>query len=283
MAPRFVQFCVAMLLAVLSTNNYMHGAAGREVPHFEVDVIFPRNETYLSDDTFPIAVAIRNLTAVRLLGDFEIIWGIMPYSHGYVPGGITYDLGNFTDSDPLEDNNSDTVILIDNTNATDWITRKQVHESYMLQLYLHWPEHESRCGFDAGIFKEPLMFSVEVLRRWKGPCYNESEAGVEPNAMEAPECPVLSGVASIRPNTTDPSCPTVDKNPSIEGDPCALVVDEAKKSSIASQAASLATPPSSATPTPTSRESENAARSVGSSARTALAAGFALGSLALGS
>lgn len=98
------------------------GVAAQEVPHFEIDVIFPRNETYLPADTFPIAIAIQNLTAVRTLGEFEVAWDIMPFVNGLTPGDVTYDMADF---EMLEDGGDGTSIFVANSNVTGWIEKKK--------------------------------------------------------------------------------------------------------------------------------------------------------------
>src|SRR5690606_5751038 len=106
-------------------------AAAQEPPHFEVDVIFPLNQTYTASDIFPIALAIQNLTAVRTLGNFSLWWDFMPYSKGRIPGGIYYDQGYFDLGDLKEDD--ETYIAVANSNVTDWIHLKDRGEKYALQ------------------------------------------------------------------------------------------------------------------------------------------------------
>jgi hypothetical protein len=38
------------------------------VQHLEVDIVFPRNETYKAADAFPIVFAVQNLTVLTSLG-----------------------------------------------------------------------------------------------------------------------------------------------------------------------------------------------------------------------
>ncbi|CAH0053744.1 unnamed protein product, partial [Clonostachys solani] len=88
---------------------------------FEIDVIYPRNETYNATETFPVVVAIQRPLVASRLGKFNFGAYIMPYSNWQTPGGIDvgntdkwvrpYDAANFTD-DPF--------FLIEVTDATRW-------------------------------------------------------------------------------------------------------------------------------------------------------------------
>lgn len=275
MPPRFLQLGAAVLLAALSTGS--HGAAAQEPPLLEVDVIFPRNETYKPSDTFPIALAIQNMTAVRSLGNFSFAWDVMPYSEGRIPSGLYYDDGQFALPGPGDDN--DTFIFVANSNVSAWIDRKHdLGDRFALQWHLVWLDLEERCGH-RHVFGH-ILFGVEAPWESKpgvgdGP---DVANGVAPDVMDVPECPMLGSVVEIRPNATEPSCPSVvDEDTGREGTPCAVKVDKAVKSSIASQAASLATPPPTPTPTPT--PTKNAARGVSPPVQTALAAACVLGCL----
>jgi hypothetical protein len=52
------------------------------VQHREVDIVFPRNETYKAADAFPIVFAVQNLTALTSLGKYRLAWGITSFTDG---------------------------------------------------------------------------------------------------------------------------------------------------------------------------------------------------------
>lgn len=234
----------------MATLLLASGAAAQEVPHFELDVIFPRNETYLPAETFPIAVAIQNLTALRTLGDFEVAWDIMPYANGLVPGGITYDMGVF---EMLEDGGDGTSIFVGNSNVTGWIDEKrQRGEQYGLNWHVVWRRLKERCGIENTNVFGHIIFDVQT--EWERRETREKvELGLTPDVKEAPECPVFGTVVEIRPPVGNSSCETVvDGDTGREGEPCAVRVDRELASSIESWAASIAT----STPSPTSLDSD---------------------------
>ncbi|CAH0023768.1 unnamed protein product [Clonostachys rhizophaga] len=88
---------------------------------FEIDVIYPRNETYKATDTFPVVVAIQRPLVASQVG-----------TRGDNPGGIDvgdtmswirpYNATIFTD-DPF--------FVIENTDATRWKKGECGHENYV--------------------------------------------------------------------------------------------------------------------------------------------------------
>ncbi|KAM0421365.1 hypothetical protein ACHAPT_010900 [Fusarium lateritium] len=215
---------------------------------FEIDVIFPRNETYRPADIFPISLAIQNYTALRAAGDdFSFSWHIMPWSGGVIPGGITFDEGDFETKHQPKDN--DTAIFVANTNITEWLHETDFDDQFRLQWHLEWNSTDD-CDPEESVVFGGIMFSLET----------ESEAsrspdgkgiGKKPNVLDVPECPVLGSVVLLR-NTTDICSRVLDmENNTAEGTPCAVTVDKALASSISSQAASSATSAFLATAAPT--------------------------------
>jgi len=47
--------------------------------HIEVDIVFPRNETYKPADVFPIVLAVQNITTLRAMGQVTGSWDIMRF------------------------------------------------------------------------------------------------------------------------------------------------------------------------------------------------------------
>jgi hypothetical protein len=253
MVPLFLRFGAAGAVLLVAASS--PGAVAQQtVPHFELDMIFPRNETYTPSDIFPIAFALQNLTAVRSLGAVNISWDIMPFAQGWIPGGLVYDQGQFAVLPPeVTDANNDTFIFVANSNVTAWIHKKNRGDRFAVNWHVNWPEYQLRCGNVGTDVFGHILFGVEgAWEREDGGStgWDDAGQGVAPDVMALPECPVLGAVVEIRPNATNSSCPVViDENTGREADPCRVVVDEAVASSIASQAASLATPPPATTTT----------------------------------
>lgn len=131
------------------------------LPRFEIDVVFPRNETYnaSASEAFPIAFVVQNFTEIGILGNFTILWDIMPFSYGRVPGGIDYDAGTFTlPADPGEG----PVVLVDSTNVTKWIRRKDRDERFMLWWHVHWNSLRNCSNYGPHTVFNGIMFDVET-------------------------------------------------------------------------------------------------------------------------
>jgi hypothetical protein len=258
-----------------------------EVHTFEVDNVFPRNETYNLVDVFPIVFALQNMTAMASIGQFEFSWGIMPFGAGSSPGGIVPDRDQFTLSGSrlLPPNNTapsdGTTYLVDYTNPTEWVhIANDADARFMLQWYVRWPgplcPHRQPSAL-AGLPTEgSVMFNMrrtqgdDVL--WRG--------GPTHDALVTPDqCPTLGSVVEIA--TVPGGCPVVQKRLERPGNPCGARPDAAAVSSIMSQVSSMAAP----TPTPTTAPpSSTSSAGVGPACavQTALAAAACfLGGLAL--
>lgn len=214
---------------------------------FEIDVIFPRNETYRPAGVFPISLAVQRYTSLRAAGNFSLSWHIMPYSYGRIPGGITWDEGDFETNISPDDN--DTVIFVANTNVTEWIHQKDHDDRFRLQWHLEW-DFRNECDSKGSYVFGGIMFSIET--EWEAKKSPGGEGiGKRPDVLDVPECPVLGSVVLLQ-NTTDICSWVVDMgNNTADGTPCAVTVDEVLASSISSQAASSATSAFLATASPT--------------------------------
>lgn len=258
-------------------------AVVQETKHLEIDVIFPRNETYKPTADFPIALAIQNATAIGVLGNYTLSWVITPYTQGLIPTGQAYGDGKFV----VPDEASGPVILVGTSNVTAWIRRKMRGDRYMLRWSVVWDGLVERCGYNTSIITGGLMFGIEADWESEPGAYGAEDAGKgkAPDIMQVPECPVVGAVVDITPSatTSSTSCPTVVGNTGRQGNPCAVKVDRAVASSISSQVASLAKPTPTSTRTWVATQKSTAAAEVGRPVQTALAAACLLSSLMLAS
>ncbi|KAL2678882.1 hypothetical protein Neosp_009634 [[Neocosmospora] mangrovei] len=240
--PFTAAFAVSLLALIPLCASAAWNSDSATAP-FEIDVIFPRNETYTPAGVFPISLAVQNYTALRVAGNFSLSWHIMPYSYGWIPGGITWDEGDFGTNKSPDDN--DTVVFVANTNITEWIHQKDREDRFRLQWHLEW-DFRDECDYNESYVFGGIMFSIKTeWEAMKAP----GGKGIEkiPNVLDVPECPVLGSV-----NTTDVCSRVLDMgNNTVQGTPCAVTVDKALASSILSQAASSATSAFLATAPPT--------------------------------
>ena len=239
--------------------------AARGATYIEVDIVHPRNTTYIAAEVFPIAFKIQNLPWIRSpRSELNIFWDIMPYGNGLIPGGIYFDSGTVRVSN---DTNSESSYLIATTNVTKWIGRASREDRYMLQWYLSFDS----C--DKDLASGDLMFNV--VTEAEAITY---EPGEVHKVMDVPPCPEFAALIAIRNDTTESQCPLGEVDQDTEGNPCYAEASRDTYSSILSQASSLAAPTSTtASATSTSSAGVGPARTV----QTALAAACLLGGLAL--
>ncbi|KAL2270264.1 hypothetical protein VTJ83DRAFT_2448 [Remersonia thermophila] len=286
---------------------------------FEIDIVFPRNnQTYKMADVFPIVFAIQNVSALRSMApNITIHWGFHPnWPRGYY--GNLVDEGKFSLSDLAEldgDEDSSTgqpLLLVAATNATSWIHRIE-EPGHRIDLQWAVRAWNTSCDDDASTIWGGY-YRFLVARAW-GDHHPDAHRGpildpvVTPTASTTPApgaddgnietCPDPVGVYQVGRNATDPACgiatqlfglPSWHDGPIIDAakvaQPCNVKIDEAKASSIMSQASALVT----AAASPTSEDwstwtpsSTGAAPTVGpaSPVQTAFAAAVVLGGLML--
>jgi len=269
-----------LTLALALSLAFKASAQSAITPHYEVDIIFPRNETYLPSSTFPIAIAVQNLSVAAAIGNLTIEWGIEPWDGGNIPGMINYGAGDFGIPPDAASKPAPYTILVDHDNVTEWVQKKSRGERYLFYWALTSYEFQRKCNGSDTLYRTTgsVMFSVE----------GDWEAGAKPNSgwvdggkgkpadiMQVPECPDFSRSVEIRPNGTVSACPRMvdlgTKNP------CAVKVDKAAASSIVSRVSVLAAP----TPTSTRVTSTPNAAATRYPLQTALAAACLLCGLVL--
>ncbi len=81
---------LSFLLASACLAVTAKGKAVDKSPVFlEVDLIYPRNETYLDGYAIPIGLAVKNVSSLSNMGNHTLLWTIMPWTDdGNVPGGL---------------------------------------------------------------------------------------------------------------------------------------------------------------------------------------------------
>ncbi|KAK3301072.1 uncharacterized protein B0H64DRAFT_471050 [Chaetomium fimeti] len=231
----------------------------------EIDIVHPRNATYIAAEVFPIAFRMQNfiwLSDADLDG-LSIFWGIMPYGNdGHTPGGIHYDSGTIRAA-------NDSSILVATTNVTEWIGRSQRNDRYMLQ----WSLSHDSCGKKRRLTRGNLMFDIATEQ--EAITYEPGELHM---VMDVPACPEFAVAIEYGIDATESQCLFGKVVENTEGNPCLRELNRNVYSSILSHASSLAAPTSTTSATSTSSSAGvGPARTV----QTALAAACLLGGLAL--
>ncbi|KAK3309280.1 uncharacterized protein B0T15DRAFT_136040 [Chaetomium strumarium] len=266
---------------------------------FEVDIVFPHNETYKPADTMPIVLAIQNASAATSIGSFSIFWRIAQLQGGQLnsASSSTVDFGNFEVFS--NETSADTpLFLAAFTNVTDWIRYGRpippateytpaVDDRYMLQWSIVWTSLFGTCTkFESLVSADlpadgALTFNIQTVwgqegTGWQGDIHDVQEA--------IPECPEFGALVQIGPppNATKPACPGFEILESRQGNPCAVKVDQPAASSISSRvSSSVSSYMSKYHPTPTTTaavESSTSKAGVGPArtVQTALAAACVL-------
>jgi hypothetical protein len=266
---------------------------------FEVDIVFPHNETYKPADIMPIVLAIQNPSAATSIGSFQVFWNII-----HLPGGklnLTFppqvDYGNIEVLSEDATTSADTALfVVDFTNVTKWIQyghpippatkyTPAVDDRYLLQWSIVWTSLFPTCTKSESLVsvrlptEGALVFNIQT--DWQGEIHDVQEG--------IPECPEFGALVQVGPppNATKPACPGFEILESREGSPCAVKVDEVAASGISSRVSSSVASWSSkyrSTPTTTAAiESSTSEAGVGPArvVQTALAAACVLCGLAL--
>ncbi|KAG7290312.1 hypothetical protein NEMBOFW57_000311 [Staphylotrichum longicolle] len=234
--------------------------------HFEVDIVFPHNETYKPTDTMPIVFAVQNITVPISIGDFQLDWYIWNFPGGqfdrnrsdHVSWGSfqvpAYTIANGTALDT-------TLFLVGFTNVTNWFRYLRpipaateytpaVDDRFVLQWMMHWSDLPETCPETLVWLKGAMMLNIQTAggkggSGWQGEIHDVQEP--------LPECPEFGGEIHIRPssNASAPECPALGFLESAQGNPCAVKVDQAVASSISSRvSSSVASSMSKYHPTP---------------------------------
>jgi hypothetical protein len=223
---------------------------------FEIDIVFPHNETYKPADTMPIVLAIQNASVAWSLGKFIVFWTIWHLQMGQ-EWASEVDFGNFQvfGNETLA---GTTLFLVGFTNVTSWIKygvpippateyAPAVDDRYLLTWSIVWNGlFERNCTKFESLVKAyeiadgALKFNIQTVwgqegTGWQGEIHDVQEA--------MPECPEFGGLIQIGPppNATKPACPKFEILESRQGSPCAVKVDQAAASSISSRVSSSVT------------------------------------------
>lgn len=266
---------------------------------FELDIVFPHNETYKPADTMPIVLAIQNPSVATSIGSFRVFWTISQVQ-GWRSIGSSVDFGDFQVFSNQTSGDS-TLFLVDFTNVTDWIRygvatppateyTPGTHDRYLLQWSIVWTSLFGNCTKRESLVaanlpsEGALAFNIQTVwgeGGWQGEIHDVEEP--------IPECPEFGGHIQIgpAPNATKPACPGFEILETMEGSPCAVKVDRPAASSILSLvSSSVSSSMSKHHPTPTAAapvESSTSSAGVGPprTVQTALAAACVLCGLAL--
>jgi hypothetical protein len=223
---------------------------------FEVDIVFPHNETYKPADTMPIVFAIQNASVATSIGSFSVFWTIWQLQGGQynATSSSSVDFGNF-EVFSNETSADKPLFLVDFTNVTDWVRfgrpippattyTPAVDDRYLLQWSIVWTSLFPTCTkFESSVSARlptdgALTFNIQTVWGQEGTGWQGEIHDVVQEAI--PECPEFGGLVQIGPppNATKPACPGFEILESRHGNPCAVKVDQPAASSISSRVSS---------------------------------------------
>ncbi|KAL2194005.1 hypothetical protein P885DRAFT_44176 [Corynascus similis CBS 632.67] len=134
---------------------------------FEIDIVFPRNETYREAELFPIVYAIQNMTSIRETNAvFRLSWFIGQLNT-FEPGEQISDSGYFKISTGEVDENPS--LLVHGNNATRWFESPMYNPEnrnkwvFLWSLDLINSDEERQCPLRGGneLAERELIFDVK--------------------------------------------------------------------------------------------------------------------------
>lgn len=238
--------------SVAATSSAGGNATDSFLPVLEVDVIFPRNETYQETEILPIAINVQRLPEVRNVGELNFVWSLSFYSSDGVFNAYSdIDSGLFVPT-----NISDGTIQIGYTNMTSWISRLNYTSHVQFEVNVVWNftylcDHPARGGTQMA----EILFRVESDVQL---AYQPDNSSIPADVAQAPDCPAFGAILSDfpassvytnleyftnTPSTVYTTCSTMLdlESASSFGTPCAVTVDAVTRSALGSIASSMAT------------------------------------------
>lgn len=274
----------ALAQSTTTTGSSSASTSSAFLPVIEVDVIFPRNETYQETEILPLAINVQRLNEARNIGELRFSWHVDIYDTSN-----TFNVYNWLDSGLFVAANTtgdDGNIQIAYTNMTSWIDKLNTTSHLVFGVTAIW-NFTYMCDHpaDGGLTMTEIIFRVESdVQRG----FQPDNSSIPADIAQAPACPEFAAVMSDFPGSSTyegyayvshstiteyTTCTTlfdVEWESSL-GTPCASTMAEATLSSLGSIASSLATgraevsaaSRSSKTAKPTSTDSSNAAVATG--------------------
>lgn len=253
---------------IAASTTVAQSTQGATTHIFEVDNVFPLNDTYLASDIFPIAFGVQNVSAFRALnGNVSIAWNIFPASWPQDSSYPTFDRGEIYLN--LSSSNDDSRVYVGNSNTSLWTSEweEKWGNAFNLYWFLLWRRPLAMCdkffnGYEIGR-RQNISFTIDGF----GTQRKAQENGKKPDLTTLDyECPALGFSYEVDQTLkAGPPCQPGYLGKITEetlGSPCDLDMGSAARSSIMS-AATLAASESvkaSSTTTTSSTTSSNMAR-----------------------
>src|SRR3569833_2284650 len=223
----------SLLLALLARSVY--AAAGDVIPlptNIEIDLSFPRNDTYDHAKVFPIVFALQGAAAAWNFG-FHFQWRLS-YADGFASNGLD-DFATLSSSSlGSELPPSDPFIL---ANRTVVLSESNGEHKYTLAWEFGF---YANCSLDGSTFRtegRPSNTAGNIT-------FTTKKGAKAPDIAEPGACPMLGSLLGIQSNIT--GCPHIGDSGK-SANPCAITVDAAMASSVSAAISATQSLPGSTT------------------------------------
>ncbi|CAK7231909.1 hypothetical protein SBRCBS47491_008089 [Sporothrix bragantina] len=278
-----------------------NGTDDASLLNIEIDVIFPRNESYAQTEILPIAISVQGISALQGT-DFDLIWDVNIYDpaesdvlHDHLDGGL-FKVDNTLPASSTNDTNA--TVFVAYTNITSWINKLNSTDHLVLMVGAGW-NFTGLCDsrIYGGFVLDQSIFQVKSDAQLAARPDNAT-LSIDTALAQEPDCPDFAMIISAYPTSTTETGYYMQSQTEVytyttcssyvgydtdttDAKPCAATVGPDARSAIGSLASSWATSASlssasasaaSAAPASTKSTSTNAAAATALPLTPALAA-----------
>ncbi|EPS41753.1 hypothetical protein H072_4346 [Dactylellina haptotyla CBS 200.50] len=192
--------------------------------NIEINIIFPRNETYSPADKFPIVLALQNAPLAYDFG-FHLLWELRNLS-------IRGSSSDFIDSESILRSNlpirvpapSKTLFIVNSTDEFTSLYQEGIG-TYQLTWYFALGQNCTRDG-------DFINHSIGARLAEGGLVFTIADGGKPANLTAGGPCPPAGAAFRIQSNIT--GCAHVDDS-GVQAKPCNIVINDQLASSISAQ------------------------------------------------
>jgi len=243
--PRWLALVLA-LLPFTARAGLVNITTSKTTPlNVEIDVIFPRNDTYAHADAFPVIFAIQNNAPALRLGNYVLSWLIRPYSSAGNESWIEY-MKYETNSPAYNPPLAQDPLLVINQTTTLAKSINPANRAYELVWNFSWYVRCQANGNQWDVNSTQPMVTDRLI-------FTIQEGTTKPEITAGSQCPELGSLIGVAQNLSHPGdfgvndyCPVLGDT-GFEANPCAAKVDAAIAKTISSVLGTMPTPTRSTT------------------------------------
>ncbi|CAK7222090.1 hypothetical protein SCUCBS95973_004723 [Sporothrix curviconia] len=225
LAPLLPVACLAVLAVASPEKAPIFGTVGRDtigtrslspanstdeasLLNIEIDVVFPRNETYAQTEILPIAISVQGLAPLMNSPDFKIIWDIGIYDptptasdvlHDHLDGGL-FKVNNTLSASSTND--TDATVFVAYTNITSWIGQLNSTDHLVLSI---GPSYNLTGLCDSriygGLVLDQAIFQIKSDAQLAA-LPDNATLSIDTALAQEPDCPEFAMIISAYPTST---------------------------------------------------------------------------------